>query len=520
MLPFCLHHTYALQTANHNVPHIYRHINCAFGVQNALKMQWLLSCLLFAAFASCDKVIELTKDNFHSELKSIPVALVKFYAPWCGHCKNLAPEFVTAADIISKKTGDVKLVKLDCTAHESICSEFGVSGYPTLKIFRNGELDSEYKGPRKADGIANYMISRAGPVSKEVMSVSDMENILSDTKPTVFAFVKSSSDPLMQTFTSLASSMIDNAVFCHSHTNLFETTGDNELRVYLPKRLRTKLEDDFYVYKGELTSSGIKNWIRKQGQGLVGYRSPSDSFYFEDSNLVVVYSNQSIDSYPSGVKYLRNRILKTLKDNPNKFKDLVFAYSFSDDFSYELSEFGIEADQLPAAVIRSNDKKYKLEKFSPQTFSDFLHKFENGLLTPHIKSEPVPTDDSDEVKKLVALNFNDVVNNEKDVMIVFHAPWCGHCKNLMPKYTEAAKKLKNEPNLILAAMDATANDVPSPFQVNGFPTIYFVPKGKKNSPKSYEGGRDVADIIKYLAREATEELVGYDRSGNPKKGEL
>lgn len=98
-------------------------------------------------------------------------------------------------------------------------------------------------------------------------------------------------------------------------------------------------------------------------QGLVGYRTPSNSFYFENVDLVVLYNNQSIDSYPSGVKYLRNRVFKTLKDNSNKFKDLVFAYSFSDDFSYELSEYGIEADKLPAVVIQSKGKKYKLEQF-------------------------------------------------------------------------------------------------------------------------------------------------------------
>nr|CAX76337.1 putative protein disulfide isomerase-associated 3 precursor [Schistosoma japonicum] len=134
-------------------------------------MLWLSPFLLFFAFATCSEVLELTKDNFHSQLKSIPVCLVKFYAPWCGHCKSLAPEYKSAADIISKKTANLKLAEVDCTAHGDICSEFGVNGYPTLKIFRDGIFDSEYNGPRNADGIANYMISRAGPcLKKSVLS--------------------------------------------------------------------------------------------------------------------------------------------------------------------------------------------------------------------------------------------------------------------------------------------------------------------------------------------------------------
>lgn len=70
-------------------------------------------------------------------------------------------------------------------------------------------------------------------------------------------------------------------------------------------------------------------------------------------------------------------------------------------------------------------------------------------------------------------------------------------------------------------MDATANDVPSPFQVQGFPTIFYAPKNNKSNPKKYEGGRELNDFIKYLARESTDGLTGYDRKGKKiKKTEL
>lgn len=65
-------------------------------------------------------------------------------------------------------------------------------------------------------------------------------------------------------------------------------------------------------------------------------------------------------------------------------------------------------------------------------------------------------------------------------------------------------------------MDATANDVPELFEVRGFPTLFWLPKGSKK-PVKYESGRELQDFIKYIAKEATEELKGYDRSGNPKE---
>jgi protein disulfide isomerase family A protein 3 len=77
--------------------------------------------------------------------------------------------------------------------------------------------------------------------------------------------------------------------------------------------------------------------------------------------------------------------------------------------------------------------------------------------------------------------------------------------------------LKNEDSIVIAKMDATANDVPAPYDVRGFPTIYFAPKNAKNSPRKYEGGREVDDFIKYLAKEATGPLNGFDRAGKKLK---
>lgn len=74
--------------------------------------------------------------------------------------------------------------------------------------------------------------------------------------------------------------------------------------------------------------------------------------------------------------------------------------------------------------------------------------------------------------------------------------------------------MKDEPNVQIVKMDATANDVPPTFTVHGFPTIYWYPKDKV--PKKYEGGRDLNNFVEYIAKHATEELVNYDRKGNKK----
>ena len=71
------------------------------------------------------------------------------FAPWCGHCKALAPEYEEAATSLKEK--DIKLAKVDCTEEADLCQTHGVEGYPTLKVFRGLDNVTPYKGQRKAN---------------------------------------------------------------------------------------------------------------------------------------------------------------------------------------------------------------------------------------------------------------------------------------------------------------------------------------------------------------------------------
>lgn len=64
-------------------------------------------------------------------------------------------------------------------------------------------------------------------------------------------------------------------------------------------------------------------------------------------------------------------------------------------------------------------------------------------------------------------------------------------------------------------MDASNNDVPAPYDVRGFPTLYWAPKDAKNSPIRYEGGREVSDFLEYIAKHASSPLKGFDAKGKP-----
>jgi protein disulfide-isomerase A6 len=103
-------------------------------------------------------VIELTEDNFKAlVMESEDHWLVEFYAPWCGHCKNLAPEWEEAAKQLK---GSVKLGAVDATAHGALAQKYGVKGYPTIKVFGAGKKKkaADYNGPREAAGIVAHAL--------------------------------------------------------------------------------------------------------------------------------------------------------------------------------------------------------------------------------------------------------------------------------------------------------------------------------------------------------------------------
>lgn len=463
-------------------------------------------------------VMKFTDADFKEGIKSYDVLLVKFYAPWCGHCKKLAPEFEKAATKLLQNDPPIHLADVDCTEEKKICDEFSVSGFPTLKIFRKGELAQDYDGPRVAEGIVKYMRGQAGPSATEIRTPQEFEKMLGADDITICGFFEGDSK-LKDSFLKVADTERDRFKFVWtSNKQILESKGYNDdIVAYQPKKFHNKFEPSGFKYDGNYDTDKIKEFLLHETNGLVGIRTSENRYQFDLLPMFVVYSKIDYELDPKGSNYWRNRVLTVAKDYRRK---AYFAISNKDDFSFDLDEFGLAGrkDTKPLVAARSKKGKFFMkEEFSVENLRKFVEDVINDRLEPHMKSEEPPEEQGD-VKVVVAKTFQEmVVDVEKDVLIEFYAPWCGHCKALAPKYDELGQKLSGEPGVVIAKMDATANDVPPPFQVQGFPTLYWVPKNRKDKPEPYSGGREVDDFIKYIAKHATEELKGYKRDGKPKK---
>merc|ERR1712232_869527 len=157
-----------------------------------------MGTLLVAALrVSADPVLDenvyvLTPENFDAWIETQEHAIVEFYAPWCGHCQSLAPEWAAAAAKTRKLKPAVPLAKVDAEAHASLAKRFDVSGYPTIKTFKKGVAE-EYDGPREAKGIVVFAKKFAGITGSpnsvlKIQAAEDAKEIISSSAALIAIF--------------------------------------------------------------------------------------------------------------------------------------------------------------------------------------------------------------------------------------------------------------------------------------------------------------------------------------------
>lgn len=132
----------------------------------------LLKSLLLTGLAAVvtakSAVLDLIPDNFDKVvLQSGKPTLVEFFAPWCGHCKNLAPVYEELAYSFDFAKDKVQIAKVDADAEKSLGKRFGVQGFPTLKFF-DGKSDKpvDYNGGRDLESLQNFITEKTGVRAK------------------------------------------------------------------------------------------------------------------------------------------------------------------------------------------------------------------------------------------------------------------------------------------------------------------------------------------------------------------
>nr|XP_022918149.1 protein disulfide-isomerase [Onthophagus taurus] len=467
-------------------------------------------------------VLVLTGDNFKTAIADNEFILVEFYAPWCGHCKALAPEYAKAAQQLASEESAIKLGKVDATEEQDLAEQHGVRGYPTLKFFRNG-TPMDYNGGRSADEIVNWLKKKTGPPAKELKTVAEAKEFIEATNVAIIGFFKDQTSDEAKAFLSVAAVTDDHPFAITSEDEVYSEYEAKCGSIILFK----KFDEGKSLFEGELNEKNLKKFVAANSLPLLvefNHETAQKIFGGEIKSHLLLFLAKGEDHF--------EKISEAAKSVAKPFKEQVLFVTIDaseEDHGRILEFFGMKKDEVPAArLIKLEDD---MAKFKPETneltadsMKQFVQDYLDGKLKQHLLSQDLPEDwDKSPVKVLVASNFDEVaLDKTKDVLVEFYAPWCGHCKQLAPIYDKVGEHFENNDDIVVAKMDATVNELEHT-KVSSFPTIKLYKKGE-NLAIEYNGPRTFEGLTKFL------ETGGLDGAGAdetedgdedaPKKDEL
>ncbi|KAM3921943.1 protein disulfide-isomerase-like [Leptodactylus fuscus] len=464
-----------------------------------------LSALLGAFVVRADvaeenDVLVLKKDTFDQVLKDNDYVMVEFYAPWCGHCKALAPEYEKAARKLKEEGSNIRLAKVDATEESELAQQYGVRGYPTIKFFKNGDKSSpkDYAAGREAEDIVNWLKKRTGPAAATLADEAAVAALVENSEVAVIGFFKDPECELAKAFLHAAESVDDLPFGITSSDAAFSKYEVTKDKVVLFK----KFDEGRNNYDGEATKEQVLNFIKSNQLPLViefTEQTAPKIFGGEIKTHILLFLPKSASDYQDK--------LDNFKKAATSFKGkILFIFIDSDhtDNQRILEFFGLKKEECPA--VRLITLEEEMTKFKPETddlsadtIKDFCERFLDGKVKPHLMSQDIPEDwDKNPVKVLVGKNFEEVAfDEEKNVFIEFYAPWCGHCKQLTPIWDQLGEKFKDNPDIIIAKMDSTANEIEA-VKIHSFPTLKYFPAGTERKIIDYNGERTLEGFSTFL----------------------
>lgn len=478
----------------------------------------LLVSTYAAEFEREDEVIVLTDDNFDAVITENENVLIEFYAPWCGHCKKLAPEYAKAAQALKEEGSELQLAKLDATEHKNAAEKFGVRGYPTLKFFQGGEA-SDYNGPREAKGIVNWLKKKTGFAATKLATVEEAKKFVEDNKVAPIGFFAAEDSDEAKAYIG-AAKLEDDLAYGFATSEEIATALEAELGAVVVFK---QFDQGRVNFDGEWEAKAIKSFVSDNALPLfIEFSQEAAQKIFSGSvkNHLLLFAAKDDENFSTYEKNF-SELAKLYKGKVL----MVFVDQGKPENGRIAEFFGVTAED--PATARFIDLTGQLKKFKPEEdnfevkyLQAYIDRFFAGDLKPHLKSEAVPEDwDSASVKVLVGQNFLEVAfDKTKNVLVEFYAPWCGHCKKLAPIWDELGDKFADRDDIVIAKMDSTANEVEE-VSVSGFPTLKLFRKGD-NKIEDYNGDRTLEALVEFMEGLDAEASGEEEEEAGDQKDEL
>ena len=429
---------------------------------------------------------------------------------WCGHCKALAPNYESAAKRLAKDNSPAVLASVDCTVEKDLCSQFGVKGFPTLKLFRASTNNpTDYQGGRTADDLYAFMTKQSQPAYVELSSSDDAGDFFARSGVKIVgAFADLTKDDA-RAFLEAANQMRQDYSFAITTEPDVLSSYAGDASVSVPSVVIFKEGDAPVSHTGSFSLPSLTSFISAEAFPVVGDIGPENFQKYIDRNLPLAWvffdpSAADLDAQMQHVTEAAKKVkgqLSVVKLDGVKWGE-------------HAKHFGLTPGALPGIVVedRTANKNFIFPHSTELTGDSLYAHFQGFLdktLTANMKTQEEPANNDGAVKVVVGSSFErEVLDNDKDVFVEFYAPWCGHCKSLAPKWEELGGLFADNDHVVIAKVDATENDTPA--KIQGFPTLIFYPAGRKESPIPYEGDRTPTAMADFIRSNGGSFGAGHD----------
>ncbi len=328
------------------------------------------------------------------------------------------------------------------------------------------------------------------------LNAETLEEFKTADKVVLVAYVDASDKASNEVYTTIAEKLRDNYLFgATNDAALAEAEGVTPPAIVLYK----EFDEGKAVFSEKFDEDAIVSFTKTASTPLVGEVGPDTYSDYMSAGIPLAYIFAETPEE-------RKELGDALKPLAEKYRGKInFATIDAKSFGAHAGNLNLPTDKFPSFAIQETVKNQKFpfdteKEITIETIGTFVEDFSAGKIEPSLKSEPIPETQEGPVTVVVGKTYEDIVlDDTKDVLIEFYAPWCGHCKALAPKYDELASLYANteyKDKIVIAKVDATANDVPD--EIRGFPTIKLYPAGSKSEPVTYSGSRTVEDLITFV----------------------
>ncbi|XP_017722575.1 PREDICTED: protein disulfide-isomerase TMX3 isoform X4 [Rhinopithecus bieti] len=264
-------------------------------------------------------------DESFKENRNDDIWLVDFYAPWCGHCKKLEPIWNEVGLEMKSIGSPVKVGKMDATSYSSIASEFGVRGYPTIKLLK-GDLAYNYRGPRTKDDIIEFAHRVSGALIRPLPSQQMFEHM--QKRHRVFFVYIGGESPLKEKYIDAASELI---VYTYFFSASEEVVPEYVTLKEMPAVLVFK-DETYFVYD-EYEDGDLSSWINRER--FQNYLAMDGFLLYELGDTGKLVALAVIDEKNTSVEHarLKSIIQEVARDYRDLFhRDFQFGHMDGNDY--------------------------------------------------------------------------------------------------------------------------------------------------------------------------------------------